>query len=249
MNQAPPKISESPQDGAALTKFPKGVLYESRDSKGMRYAVSSKGHLLEGRKQIEKFFLMRKKVQVSWEDFCSLRDRFVSARVERQKIAAEEEIRKRPVSCAFFQSDGTFTRQVLKRLESLGSKGKIAAQLFRIQKASTMAKAYRGDYKGLAYGRKGQSIEVLCQMLGDWELKWGWGRDNNEFAPEHVLYVELPQGQVSFHSEERFSGPDFHGAWDGQRLSKERIIEFCETILRESDTQSSSAITSVPQTR
>jgi hypothetical protein len=64
-------------------------------------------------------------------------------------------------------------------------------------------------------------------------VPWGWGIDNQmpEFSPRHVLYIELPQGQVSFHSHERFAGPDYLAKWDAQHASAERILRFCDEVL------------------
>lgn len=40
-----------------------------------------------------------------------------------------------------------------------------------------------------------------------------------------VLYVEIPTGQVSFHSPTRGNGPDYEGDWDGaQGVSGDRIV-------------------------
>ncbi len=38
---------------------------------------------------------------------------------------------------------------------------------------------------------------------------------------------------MSFHSGERYKGPDYPGKWDGNRTSDERIIAFTETLLEE----------------
>jgi hypothetical protein len=64
------------------------------------------------------------------------------------------------------------------------------------------------------------------------KIKWGWKRDpKQEFHP-WLLYADLPQGQVSFHSAICFGGPDYAGEWDGQKLSAERIVAFCEGLRR-----------------
>ena len=56
------------------------------------------------------------------------------------------------------------------------------------------------------------------------------GKDEVQSFNMHVLYVDLPNGQVSFHSPERFDGPDYLGEWDGLRMSEERIIQFCQEV-------------------
>lgn len=108
-----------------------------------------------------------------------------------------------PVQAAFEASDAALTRRVLKRLEALGPMGCIAAQLFRAQKASSRAKKHRGDYVDYAYGRKGDCLEQLCALLSTQsDLLWGWGIDDDVggFKPQHILYIDLPKGQASFHS-------------------------------------------------
>jgi len=45
-----------------------------------------------------------------------------------------------------------------------------------------------------------------------------------------VVYFELPQGQVSFHSPTRGSGPDYPGEWDGTHTSQDRITEALATF-------------------
>jgi hypothetical protein len=53
---------------------------------------------------------------------------------------------------AFFNgSDAVETKQYFQRLERLEPKGRLAALLMRIQKSSSRAKSYRGEYKGFAY--------------------------------------------------------------------------------------------------
>ena len=42
----------------------------------------------------------------------------------------------------------------------------------------------------------------------------------------------LAPGQVSFHSDERYAGPDYETGWDGMKESEERILQFCEAVLK-----------------
>jgi len=115
--------------------------------------------------------------------------------------------------------------------------------LFRAQKCSTRAKVYRGGLRGigsfrsLAYQRKAWSMKNLCDCLAEHGselgINFGWKRDPNtplHDAPSWVLYVDLPQGQVSFHSPTRYAGPDYPGEWDGVRASCERVLAFCEAV-------------------
>lgn len=140
-------------------------------------------------------------------------------------------------------SHGGQTRKLLSSVEKYGQLGCLAAQLFRVQKASSRAKVYRGginhrdgartSYRNLAYDKKDECIETLCKMLtaDSCGMCWGWKPDpNNPIAPE-VLYVETPFGQVSFHSPERYEGPDFPGEWDGKGCSESRIVQFVQDVL------------------
>ena len=133
-------------------------------------------------------------------------------------------------------SDGALTRRFLLDLEKRGPAGCVAALLFRAQKSSRRAKMYgMTSYRGLAYDRKGESLKELTAALAEHGaalgITFGWGRDERSFNP-WVLYVELSElGQVSFHSPERYDGPDYPGEWDGRRASEERIINFCQEVL------------------
>jgi hypothetical protein len=144
----------------------------------------------------------------------------------------------------FDGSDATATRRFLRRLEDVGRDGVVAAQLFRAQKTSTRAKRYRGGkedsrgkwcpYRSLAYDGKSDHLKTLCEVLEHrgWDCAWGWGEDRTNRIAPHVLYVELPTfGQVSFHSEARFAGPDYPGQWDGEGRSAQRIIGYCDLVL------------------
>lgn len=143
----------------------------------------------------------------------------------------------------FQGSNGEETKAFYKCLEGLGRSGILAMNMFRSQKASERAKLYRGGlpgvgrYKDLAYEKKNFSMGLLCSVLenmeskrGASEFRWGWKADPNAEFHKWVLYVDLPQGQVSFHSESRGRGPDYAGDWDGLHKSRERILAFCDTV-------------------
>lgn len=138
-------------------------------------------------------------------------------------------------------SDGQATRAFYAELEKRGPAGALACNLLRAQKASARAKVYRGgiagkgSFRSLAYEKKAWSLQMLCTILGDHAgalgIAWGWQADTaRDYAP-WVLYVDLPQGQVSFHSLQRMPGPDYSGHWDGKHASAERIIDFCDSVL------------------
>jgi hypothetical protein len=75
-------------------------------------------------------------------------------------------------------------------------------------------------------------MKTLATMLSDDNcgLTWGWGRDEKNQVARNVLYVELPQGQVSFHCVHRHCGPDYPQGWDGEEKSERRILEFCNAV-------------------
>jgi len=61
-------------------------------------------------------------------------------------------------------------------------------------------------------------------------LNLGWGFDDANPVAKYVLFVDLPNGQVSFHSTEHYGGPKYGGKCDGCHMSHERIIEFCDAL-------------------
>jgi hypothetical protein len=85
-----------------------------------------------------------------------------------------------------------------------------------------------GRHKGDAYARKDWSIRNLAERLALHEAPetrlvdlghFGWGIDTKlqerGDPHHHVLYVDIPTGQVSFHNGARYEGPDYPGEWDG----------------------------------
>ena len=135
----------------------------------------------------------------------------------------------------FHQNDGKVTTAYYERLNAKGWPGQLGVALFRAQKRSTAAKAYRGGrYKRAAYDVKNWSLSEICRILAATPNPpaWGWKEDPATPGYEQVLYVELPQGQVSFHSAVRIVGPDFTGVWDGAHKSAERILDFCDEVMQ-----------------
>lgn len=132
-------------------------------------------------------------------------------------------------------SDGVKTRQYYAELLERGIIGTIAVNLFRAQKSSSRAKVYHGKYRGMSYDKKQWSMDVLCDSLlqggAGLGITFGWCKDEGSYVP-WVLYVDLPTGQVSFHSPARGKGPDYPKAWDGiAGASESRILEFCEGVM------------------
>lgn len=141
-------------------------------------------------------------------------------------------------------SNGDKTKALYEKLAGFGAAGEIGVNLFRAHKASARAKVYRGgergrgSYRRMAYDRKEWSLDNLAkaleqhgQALG---ITWGWAIDAAQDYHRDVLYVDLPTGQVSFHTAGRGPGPDYAGAWDGVRNhGSMRICKFIMQILDE----------------
>jgi hypothetical protein len=144
------------------------------------------------------------------------------------------------VVTTFQGSDGDATKALYDRLSKCGPLGQIALNLFRAHKNSARAKVYRGgirgqgSFKGMAYDRKEWSIRNLCDVLDRNRvgIRWGWAIDEEQEFHKHVLYVDIPTGQVSFHAAARGKGPDYYGKWDGVReAGAGRICEWCARLL------------------
>lgn len=140
------------------------------------------------------------------------------------------------VYAAYNGSNGGATKALYARLEELGPLGRIAVNLFRAQKNSARAKGYRRGYRGMAYDRKQWSIDNLSEILTEHaehcSLPWGWGTDPQQPFHNVVLYVDLPTGQVSFHTDRRGDGPDYPGKWDGvPGKSADRIVRWVARVL------------------
>jgi hypothetical protein len=145
-------------------------------------------------------------------------------------------------------SDGRQTLALYGELGKLGPAGAIAINLFRACKCSERAKAYRRGpgHKTAAYERKDWSIGNLAKVLQNEQLiaalglRWGWGLDDALKAEgdphHHIIYVDLPEGQVSFHTGTRGPGPDYAGHWDGTRnLAASRICLFVAAVFEKAE--------------
>lgn len=139
-------------------------------------------------------------------------------------------------------SDGEMTKAFYKCLHLNYELGEIAVNLFRTQKCSERAKVYRGgirgrgSFKSMAYDRKQWSMDLLCRVLAEPapkapSLVWGWKEDPEQPFHKWVLYVEIPTGQVSFHTDRRGEGPEYPGQWDGKRgETVARILQFVDAV-------------------
>ncbi len=122
------------------------------------------------------------------------------------------------VMAVYMGSNGDETKQLYEALAKLGVQGDVGVNLFRACKASERAKGYR-RHRGDAYAKKQWSMDNLARTLGEHAqalgILWGWGEDAKQEFHRWVLYVDIPTGQVSFHTAERGTGPDYAGKWDG----------------------------------
>ncbi|HXC41469.1 MAG TPA: hypothetical protein VN667_21240 [Burkholderiales bacterium] len=143
----------------------------------------------------------------------------------------------------YLGSDGEATKALYDRLAALGPAGEIALNLFRAQKNSSRAKGYRGGVPGkgsfrrMAYDRKEWAMENLAAVLGQHGaaqgVTWGWAIDPGAAFHNVVLYVDIPTGQISFHSGARGAGPDYCGSWDGELgVAPGRICRWISTLLQ-----------------
>ena len=159
----------------------------------------------------------------------------------------------------YLGSDGEATKSLYSHLERRGPLGMIALNLFRAQKCSARAKVYRGgirgqgSYKRMAYERKSWSMDLLCRALIEHgaalNIRFGWKEDPRTVFGQDaswVLYVELPAGQVSFHSPTRGTGPDYTREWDQQHSSEERIIAFACAVAAMPEYQADDAPITAP---
>lgn len=136
------------------------------------------------------------------------------------------------VAEAYFGSTAAITRRVYDTLRKLGSDGHVAQLLLAAAKASSRAKQQRrSKYREHAYARKEAAIAELCELLPHTNLLWGWSADEAVVVAPYVIYVELPDGQVSFHSPRRGKGPCYRRKWDGQYASEDRIIAYAQSQL------------------
>ena len=139
-------------------------------------------------------------------------------------------------------SDGAATTAYYNELSKRGPIGLVAVNLFRASKCSARAKVYRGgirgrgSFKSMAYERKNWSMSQLVAVLGKHAdalgITYGWKHDPAQAFHCWVLYVDLPQGQVSFHTASRGAGPNYAGEWDRSNASAERILAFCDQVFK-----------------
>lgn len=134
-------------------------------------------------------------------------------------------------------SNGSATLELYGTLTALGPRGVIALNLFRACKTSERAKGYRRRaHREASYETKGWALDNLCKELATHGVAlgivWGWGYDRSAVCFEHVLYVDIPTGQCSFHNQERLAGADYPSQWDRMRgATSDRIIRWVVRLL------------------
>lgn len=149
------------------------------------------------------------------------------------------------ITAVFEGSNAEATKALYEALGCVTPAGAIAVNLLRACKTSGRAKQYRGSrYKGAAYDTKEWSLGNLDTLLtahsGPLLIRWGWDVDEalkqREDPHYHVLYVDLPTGQVSFHTGCRGAGPDYSGVWDCARgASPARVCGWAAQLLSAPD--------------
>lgn len=163
----------------------------------------------------------------------------VGASIAREETARAEVFTE--VYAVYQGSSGDRTRDLYARLEALGSAGALAVNLFRATKTSERAKLYRGGnkrgrYRAQAYETKQWALDNLTKILTEHAealgMTWGWAEDPKQEFHRWVLYVDLPTGQVSWHTDGRGTGPDYLGHWDGMKgHTVDRVCRWCARLL------------------
>lgn len=152
-------------------------------------------------------------------------------------IPAGKDAQLAEVLATYNGSDGDRTKALYERLAERGPIGQIAVNLFRAQKASARAKVYRGGdnggrYRDQAYQRKQWAMNNLAAHLIEHAvaagISWGWQEDAGQEYHKWVLYIDLPTGQASFHTQSRGKGPDYAERWDGIR--GETVARICRFV-------------------
>jgi hypothetical protein len=101
--------------------------------------------------------------------------------------------------------------------------------LVRVFVSNTEAKL--AERSGPDYAAKLGHLKTLCAELKSTPWEWGWTIDTTK-GRRHVLVVELPTGQVAFHSPRRFAGPDYaKGIEEQTSRTIDRIGLYCQNLL------------------
>lgn len=137
---------------------------------------------------------------------------------------------------AFESRNPSVTVAFQSSLLSRGVAGQLAFGVFRAQKRSTVAKGQRrGKYRRGCYDGKNEALKYVDSLMQiharNLGLTWGWGIDRSQEYHSSVLYVDLPTGQCSFHSESSVSTTVYRGNWDRKSNSRDAILAYCDEVL------------------
>lgn len=146
------------------------------------------------------------------------------------------------INQTYLGSDGEATKALYAEIAAHGPAGEIAVNLIRAHKTSSRAKLYRRGpgHKTASYDRKDWSLSNLATLLGthgdEMGIRWGWAKDKTREFHNIILYVDLPTGQVSFHTGTRREGPDYPGEWDRVRdVGAYRICAWTSSLFGATD--------------
>lgn len=140
----------------------------------------------------------------------------------------------------FQTTDGDEVIDYCTALCERGLIGGLAVCLFRTQNNSSRAKRNHRS-RSSRYENKNGQILTLCRFLERFAeglaVDWGWREDDQQAYHRQVLYVDTPEGQVSFHTADRLQGPDYEKPWCQKRPSEDRLLGLFAEILRSEPTE------------
>lgn len=136
------------------------------------------------------------------------------------KITPDSYTQETDAARVYFSPDCAATKQFLETLESIGHRGQIAAELWRVLRWA--------DRKEPSEATK--RIAILCELLDadNYGLVWGWAQDPNTSGD--ILIIDLPTGQAAFRSLARHVGPYYQGRWNGSYQATGKIIGFAQRV-------------------
>jgi len=152
------------------------------------------------------------------------------------------------ITAVYRGSSGDATKAMYAKMEAFGPHGSfdwqigsIAVNLFRACKTSERAKKYRKGpgHISASYERKdwsvGNAATILTTMEPEPPFPWGWGIDEEMRKKgdphHHIVYFDLPTGQISFHVGARGPGPAYPGQWDrAVGTAPDRICQWCADL-------------------
>lgn len=144
------------------------------------------------------------------------------------------------VMSVYTASDAEATKALYSELITRSGKaGELAVNVLRACKKSERAKVYRRGFSRGAYDGKQWAMGEIVRVLSaapDLVAAWGWAVDPKQSYHNQVLYIDLPAGQVSFHTDQRLAGPSYPGRWDGVAgASAQRACAFAAQLLEGPD--------------